>query len=111
VQNIAKYKEGKMHKDRIRKSLFLVLLLAIFTGVAVMLAQPSLAGERPLVQSDDTDIAPPMPDSDNPDPLFEDPDPEAEVPDPFEDGLGPDDSEPGDAPSEDVLDDYNPAAD
>ena len=99
-----------MHKERIIKSLFHVLLLTVFTGAAVILAQPAFAGERPLVQYDDTDIAPPMPDSGNPDPLFEDPDPGAEVPDPFEDGLGPDDSEPGDTPSEDALDDY-PAAD
>ena len=95
-----------MHKNRITKSLFHVLLLAILTGAVGMPGQPSLAGERPLVQYDDTDIAPPMPDSDNPDPLFEDPDPEAEVPDPFEDGLGPDASEPIDAPSEEVPDDY-----
>ena len=100
-----------MHKERIIKSLFHVLVLAIFTGAAVILAQRALAAERPLVQYEDTDIAPPMPDAPDADPLFEDPDPGAEVPDPFEDGLGPDDSEPGDAPSEDVLDDYNPAAD
>ena len=95
-----------MNKDRIRQSLLHVLLLAVFTGAVGMLAQPSLAGERPLVQYDDTDIAPPMPDSDNPDPLFEDPDPGAEITDPFEDGLGPDASEPIDAPSEELPDDY-----
>ncbi len=98
-----------MHKDRIIKSLFHVLLLAIFTGIAVVPARPSLAGERPLVQSDDTDIAPPMPDSGDPDPLFEDPDPGAEITDPYDDGLGPDASEPIDAPSEEIPDDY-PAA-
>ena len=98
-----------MHKDRIIKSLFNVLLLAIFTGIAVVPARPSLAGERPLVQYDDTDIAPPMPYSGDPEPLFEDPDPGAEITDPYDDGLGPDASEPIDAPSEEVPDDY-PAA-
>lgn len=101
-----------MYKNRIiAKSLFRVLLLMLFTGgAAVIPALPSLAGERPLVQYDDTDIAPPMPDSGNPDPLFEDPDPGAEITDPFDDGLGPDDSEPGDAPSGEAPGDY-PAAD
>ena len=91
-----------MHKDRIIKSLFHVLLLAIFAGAVSMPAQPSLAGERQLVQYDDTDIAPPMPDSG-------DPDPGAEITDPYDDGLGPDASEPIDAPSEEIQDDY-PAA-
>ncbi|HML93912.1 MAG TPA: hypothetical protein PKC29_00605 [Thermodesulfobacteriota bacterium] len=99
-----------MHKERIIKSVFHALLLLLFAGAAAVIpARPSPAGEKPLVQYDDTDIAPPMPDAGNPDPLFEDPDPGAEITDPFEDGLGPDDSEPGIAPPEDVTDDY-PAA-
>lgn len=96
-----------MHKYKeILKTFFHVLLLALFIGAAAILVQPSFASERPLVQYDDTDIAPPVPDAPGPgDPLFEDPDPETEVPDPFADDLNPDPPDPGGLPPEDVLDD------
>lgn len=102
-----------MHKyDRSLKSFFHVLLLAIFTGAAALiLAESSFAIETPLIQYDDTDIAPPMPDApDAPDPLFDDSDPDTEVPDPFADDLNPQSPDAGGLPPEDVIGD-DPAAD
>lgn len=95
----------------ILKTFFHALLLAVFTGAAAMLPGPSFAGERPLVQYDDTDIAPPMPDApDAGDPLFEDPDTDTEIPDPFADDLNPDTPDADSLPLEDVPGD-EPAAD
>ncbi len=91
------------------------MLLAGFTGAVAMLPEPSFAGERPLVQYDDTDIAPPMPDApdtpDGGDPLFEDPDTDTEVPDPFADDLNPDSPDADGLPLEDDAgDDTEPVS-
>ncbi len=99
------------HKETL-KTFFHVLLLALFTGAAAILVQPSFAGERPLVQYDDTDIAPPMPDvPDAPDPLFEDSDPDTGVPDPFADDLNPESPDPdGITPEDSIGDDTEPVS-
>lgn len=100
--------------DRILKPFFHALLLVLFTGMSglTLTVQNSSAGERLLVQYDDTDIAPPMPDTpDAPDPLFEDSDPDTEVPDPFADNLNPGAPDTEGLPPEDVVgDDAEPVS-